>query len=89
MALLSMFLAWLIPASGAFSGTPERWAWHEVARYDVRLAFYIALTFGFAFALDSFRVKSERAKTSVCANLLAYLLMGTIVCCVNFFKSSS
>jgi hypothetical protein len=89
MGLLSMFLAWFIPASAAFSGPLERWAWHEVARYDVRLAFYIALTFGFAFALDSLRVKTEKAKTGVCANLLAYLLIGAIVFCANLFKSSS
>lgn len=89
MALLSIFFAWLIPASAAFSGTLERWAWHEVGRYDVRLAFFITFTFGFGFALDALRVKSEKAKTSICGNLLGYLVAGGIVFCVNFFKGSN
>lgn len=88
MALLSMFLAWFTPASAAFSGSPERWAWHEVGRYDGRLAFYIAFTFGFAFALDALRVKSEKVKTGVCANLLAYVVAVMVLLSMNLFKSS-
>ena len=80
MVLLALFLVLiLLPASQAFSGSPERAVKRDFHQLDVRLAGSTALVFGIAFTIDRVRDQFLRRQAWTWALVLLNGLMIAVI----------